>query len=156
MMCHSTFRFSQWPYSSPHHLSHLPAHDSMNKYTRSFKHIAIDMSSALSNTTTTTTSFSLSLCLSLLSYFFSSWMWFIRDWYARGAALTQLPRLLRQQPRVHLLHPDAAWQRHSATGTGFQTGGGWHTQSERVVGVVSSPCLYDALLAYLRARTCFS
>lgn len=70
MMCHSTFRYSHWPYSSPHHLSHLSMHDSMNKYTFSFKHIAIDMSSALSNTTTASLPL-LSLCLSLCSLSFS-------------------------------------------------------------------------------------
>lgn len=74
----------------------------------------------------------------LLSLFFSSWMWLIRDWHARGAALTQLPWLLRQQPRMHLLHPDAAWQRHSATSTGLQAGGGRHAQSEGLGGVVAS------------------
>lgn len=147
MMCHSAFRYSHWPYSSPHHLSHLPMHDSMNKYTLSFKHIAIDMSSALSNTTTF--SLPLSFSFSLLPLFFSSWMRLIRDWHARGAALTQLPRLLRQQPRVHLLHPDAAGQRHPATSTRLQTGGGWHAQSEGVGGVAPSPCVYAALLVYL-------
>lgn len=73
MMCTSTFRYSLWPHSSPHHLSHLPVHDSMNKYTLSFKHIAIDMSSALSHTTTFSfpLSLALSLCLSLCSISFS-------------------------------------------------------------------------------------
>ncbi len=71
MMCHSTFRYSHWPYSSSHHLSHPPMHDSMNKYTLSFKHIAIDMSSALSNTTTFSLPLSLSLSLSLCSLSFS-------------------------------------------------------------------------------------
>lgn len=52
MMCNSTFRWSNWPCSSPHHLSHLPLHDSMQKSILNFKHIAIDMSSALLHTTT--------------------------------------------------------------------------------------------------------
>lgn len=155
MMCHSTFRFSQWPFPSLHHLSHLPMHDSMNKCTLSFKHIAIDMSSALSNTITFSLSLYFSLCLSvsLLPSLFSSWMRLIRDWHARGAALTQLPRLLRQSPRMHLLHPDAARQRHPATSTRLQTGRGRHTQSMGVGGAVPSLCVHAALLAYLCMQT---
>lgn len=75
-------------------------------------------------------------------------MWLIRDWHARGAALTQLPWLLRQQPRMHLLYPDAARQRHSATSTGLQAGGGWCAQSKLVVEDVSCANVYADSLAY--------
>lgn len=68
------------------------------------------------------------------SLFFSSRMRLVRDWHARGAALAQLPWLLRQQPRVHLLHPDAAWQRHPAASAGLQAGGGRPAQGEVGVG----------------------
>ena len=53
---------------SLHPLSRLPLHDGMNKFPLSFKHIAIDMSSALSNTTTTSSSSS-SLPLSSSLFF---------------------------------------------------------------------------------------
>lgn len=91
---------------------------------------------------------SLSLSLSLSppprSLFFSSRMRLVRDWHARGAALAQLPWLLRQQPRVHLLHPDAAWQRHPAASAGLQAGRGRPAQGEvgvgaAVVGAAISP-----------------
>lgn len=92
--------------------------------------------------------------LSLLTLFFSSWMRLICDWHARGAPLTQLPWLLRQQPWVHLLHPDAAWQRDPATSTRLQTGGRRHAQSEGVGGVVPSRVWVNTrFLTYLLVQT---
>lgn len=70
MMCLSTCRYSYWPFPSPI-TSHLPLHDSMNEYTESFKHIAIDVSSALSNTTIVSPALSFCLCHSLRSLSFS-------------------------------------------------------------------------------------
>lgn len=55
-----------------------------------------------------------------------SWMRFLCDWQTRRPPVSKLPWLLWQQSWVHLLHPDPAWQRHSASGSRLPPGGRWH------------------------------
>jgi len=63
---------------------------------------------------------------SMVLFPISSWVWLICHQQWRDSAVTELPHELREQPRVHLQHTGAGWERNQYFCQNLPSGPGWH------------------------------